>query len=117
MRGDHRTSRTNLPRTPRSSVVDIGFDEYTRPRVTLRSGSGPDDTHAVILESIRPTVTGFCVTCFERRLRDSSCAARKARSCDVMVAYLSHINRDRSMRVELERELGRVRDLERVLAV
>jgi hypothetical protein len=61
-------------------------------------------THRVILESVEPVARGFCETCFED-WEDPDVGGRKARSCEVMVRYLSVINRDRRARAELSAEV------------
>lgn len=99
----------------RHSVLDVGFDEYNRPLVTLAAADSEALRHEVLLESLRPTVIGFCITCFEAQLQVGACAARKARSCGPMVAYLSQLNRDRKLRSRLFGELERVRQLETLL--
>ncbi len=96
-------------------MLDVGFDTYGRPLVTLVGADPEYPRHEVLLESLRPTVEGFCITCFEARLSERTCAARKARSCDPMVAYLSRINRERTLRNHLLAELERVQQLETLL--
>ncbi|MDH3498785.1 MAG: hypothetical protein OEM97_01565 [Acidimicrobiia bacterium] len=113
--------RDGPPRTARrdsvigQSVFDIGFDGFGRPLVMLTSRHQVTPVHTVLLESLRPVVVGFCRTCFEGHMGAEHRASRKARSCDLMVAYLSAVNRDRAMRTRLEDELQRVHDLEDLL--
>lgn len=97
------------------SVLDIGFDAFGRPLVVLACRDHGAPAHNVLLESLRPVVMGFCLTCFEGHMGAEHRAARKARCCDLMVGYLSAVNRDRAMRNRLEQELQRVHDLEDLL--
>ncbi len=89
----------------------VRIDRRGRPRLYLASSIDAPD-HWVILESTEPTVLGFCETCFEEQ-DDLPAAARKARNCDVMVRYLSELNRDRRRRAILQREVELARQASR----
>jgi hypothetical protein len=108
---------TTAPQVHR--VVDVALDVYGRPMVLLDDATSARASrrppHAVLLESIRPTVTGFCTTCFERHLDRGDHAARRARSCSPMVTYLCLVNRDRSLRRQLISEIRRLEDLDRLV--
>ena len=89
----------------------VRIDQRGRPRLWL-AASLDAPNHRVILESTDPTVRGFCETCFEE-WDDPAAAARKARSCEVMVRYLSDLNRDRKRRSVLHVEVEEARQTKR----
>lgn len=94
-------------------VLDLGFDDYGRPIIVLAGPGGT--THAIMLESLEPTVAGFCMTCFDEHRDQRHCAARKARACARMVDYLSTLNRDRQLRRRLFAEFERLAGLQTLL--
>lgn len=82
----------------------VHIDHVGRPRIYLGHGDdGP--VHCVVLESVQPIVEGFCETCFGDH-GETGIAGRKARSCAVMVQYLSLVNRDRPARTRLIAEIN-----------
>ena len=85
----------------------VTLDDRLRPRLCLaQSPDGPD--HRIIIEAVRPTVRGICASCYDD-WRGSQIAERKARSCSLMVAYLSEVNRDRRMAAELQHAVDELR--------
>ena len=84
-----------------TSVVHL--DAGNRPSVVLAAAFDAPDHH-ILLEELRPVVRGFCTTCFQD-WEGNSAAARKARACAVMVAYLGWVNRDRRMAVDLRSQV------------
>lgn len=77
----------------------VHLDAQHRAHVYLEAGSGGPD-HDVLIESMRPIVEGFCLTCFDD-WRATAVASRKARACQVMAGYLGTVNRDRRLAADL----------------
>ena len=85
----------------------VRLDRRGRPCIRLLAGDS-EPTHEVILEQLRPFAQGFCMTCFDA-WDSSNAAGRKARSCSIMVRYLSELNRDRSLASELHSQVANQR--------
>lgn len=71
----------------------VSLDAHGRPFLRLAASPNSPD-HRVVIEEVQPVVSGYCATCRDR-WRGSDAAERKARACDVMVAYFSLVNRSR----------------------
>ena len=83
----------------------IWQDRSDRPRVTL-AANGME--HDVVFVQVEPTVFGWCATC-AGQFSDPRVADRKAGSCELMVQYLSEINRSRRLRLALIGEIQELR--------
>ena len=85
----------------------VSVDHRGLPLIRLAANHNAPD-HTVVLEELSPIIRGYCATCREN-WPSSRVAERKARSCGVMVRYLSYLNRDRvaaeAIRTEARRAL------------
>ncbi len=71
----------------------VSVDHCGLPVIRLAANHNAPD-HTVVFEELYPVLRGYCATCREN-WPSSRVAERKARSCGVMVRYLSYLNRDR----------------------